>query len=177
MPISERWIHGACYLNDRRAAMLVGHFPWVLSKFESDPAGKRQSRVLRMIIIYHPLIYGYFFVHWSALAIGDWDAVILHYQQMPVIFGEYLLPLVSLVLVRICLKIFRLSEGFQKPILFDSETERNRRTDMERLAEAFERQVRLTEALVGLLKKKRIEPLMNKKYSSLTACVPNVSDQ
>jgi uncharacterized protein YjbI with pentapeptide repeats len=150
-------LQGARYLNDRRAAMLVGHFPWVLSKFESDPAGKRQSRLLRMIIIYHPLIYGYFFVHWSALAIGDWDAVILHYQQMPVIFGEYLLPLAAVLLVRICLQIFRLSEGFQKPILFDSDTERNRRTDMERLAEAFERQGILIAELLDVLKKNNKE--------------------
>lgn len=145
---------GARYINDRRSAMMVGHFPWVLSKFESDPAGKRQSRILRLIIIFHPLIYIYFFVHWSALAIGDWDAVISHYQQIPVIFGEYLLPVVSIILIRICIHIFRLSEGFQKPILFDAETERSRRSDMERLAEAVERQAALSAELVALLKKR-----------------------
>ncbi|AAM71814.1 MAG TPA: pentapeptide repeat-containing protein [Chlorobaculum sp.] len=147
-------LQGARYLNDRRAAMLVGHFPWLLSKYESDPANKRQSRVLRFFMIFHPLIYLYFFVQWSALAIGDWDSVIRHYQQMPIIFGEYLLPVVYVILIRICLHLFRLSEGFQKPILFDAETERSRRTDMERLTEAIERQSALTAELVDVLKKR-----------------------
>jgi uncharacterized protein YjbI with pentapeptide repeats len=147
-------LQGARYLNDRRAAMLVGHFPWLLSKYESDPLGKRQSKILRSFIIFHPLIYIYFFVQWSALAIGDWDAVIRHYQQMPVLFGEYLLPVVYIILIRICLRLFGLSEGFQKPILFDAETERSRRSDMERLAEAFERQATLTAELVDILKKR-----------------------
>jgi uncharacterized protein YjbI with pentapeptide repeats len=147
-------LHGARYLNDRRAAMLVGHFPWLLSKFESDPAGKRQSKILRVFIIFHPLIYIYFFVQWSALAIGDWDSLIRHYQQIPVILGEYLLPFVYVILIRICLRLFRLSEGFQKPILFDAETERSRRTDMERLVEAIERQAALTAELVEEMKKR-----------------------
>jgi uncharacterized protein YjbI with pentapeptide repeats len=147
-------LHGARYLNDRRAAMLVGHFPWLLSKFESDPAGKRQSKILRIFIIFHPLIYIYFFVQWSALAIGDWDSLIRHYQQIPVILGEYLLPVVYLILIRICLRLFSLSEGFQKPILFDAETERSRRTDMERLVEAIERQAALTAQLVEEMKKR-----------------------
>ena len=147
-------LQGARYLNDRRAAMLVGHFPWLLSKFESDPAGKRQSKILRIVIIFHPLIYIYFFVQWSALGIGDWDPVIRHYQQIPVILGEYLLPFVYIILIRICLHIFRLSEGFQKPILFDAETERSRRTDMERLAEAIEHQASLTAELLEVMKKR-----------------------
>lgn len=147
-------LQGARYLNDRRAAMLVGHFPWLLSKFESDPAGKRQSKLLRMLIIFHPLIYLYFFIHWNSLATGDWDSLVRHYMQMPVIFGEYLLPVIYFILIRLSFYIFRLSEGFQKPILFDAETERRRRTDMERLAEAFERQADLTAELVELMKKK-----------------------
>jgi uncharacterized protein YjbI with pentapeptide repeats len=154
-------LQGAHYLNDRRAAMLVGHFPWLLSKYESEPAGKRQSRILRFFMIFHPLIYIYFFIPWSAIVAGDWEAIIVHYQQMPVIFGEYLLPFVYIILIRICQHIFRLSEGFQKPILFDAETERNRRTDMERLAEAFERQSVLTAELVDLLKKSKSEERRN----------------
>ncbi|RXK84619.1 pentapeptide repeat-containing protein [Chlorobaculum sp. 24CR] len=147
-------LQGARYLNDRRAAMLVGHFPWLLSKYESDPANQRQARILRFFMIFHPMIYLYFFVKWSALGVGDWDSVIRHYEQMPVIFGEYLLPVIYVILIRICLHLFRLSEGFQKPILFDAETERSRRTDMERLTEAFERQSTLTAELVEVLKKR-----------------------
>jgi hypothetical protein len=135
--------------------MLVGHFPWLLSKFESDPAGRCLSRILRFFMIFHPLISIYFFVPWSELTIGDWSAIFDHYQQMPVIFGEYLLPVACIILIRICLHIFKLSEGFQKPILFDAETEHSRRTDMERLAEAFERQAQLTAELVNMLKGKK----------------------
>ncbi len=147
-------LQGASYLNDRRAAMLVGHFPWLLSKYESEPAGKRQSKTLRFFMIFHPLIYIYFFIPWRSLVIGDWNAIAEHYQQIPVIFGEYLLPFVYIILILICQRIFKLSEGFQKPILFDAETERNRRTDMERFAEAFERQANLTAELVDILKKR-----------------------
>ena len=54
-------LQGAHYLNDRRAAMLVGHFPWLLSKYESEPANRRQSKVMRFFLVFHPVIYIYFF--------------------------------------------------------------------------------------------------------------------
>ena len=133
-------IEGAHYLNDRRSAMLVGHFPWVLSKYESEPANRRRSRIMRMFLVFHPVVYLYFFVKWDALFIGDWEGVILHYRELPIVLGEFLLPVIFVILVMFCRHIFRQSEGFQKPILFDSETERLRRSDMERLAEAVEKQ-------------------------------------
>ncbi|NTW52214.1 MAG: pentapeptide repeat-containing protein [Chlorobiaceae bacterium] len=133
-------IQGAHYLNDRRSAMLVGHFPWVLSKFESEPKNRRRSRIMRMFLVYHPVIYLYFFVKWDSLLVGDWEGVVLHYQGLPVVLGEYLLPVIFVVLMMLCRHIFMQAERFQKPILFDSETERLRRSDMERLAEAVEKQ-------------------------------------
>ena len=147
-------LQGAHYLNDRRAAMLVGHFPWLLSKYESEPANRRQSKIMRFFLVFHPVIYIYFFMKWDLFFTGDWQGLIQHYQEMPVIFGEYLLPVLYVILIKLCIHVFRLSEGFQKPILFDTETERARHSDMERLAEAVEKQASRTAELFELVRKK-----------------------
>ena len=147
-------LQGAHYLNDRRSAMLVGHFPWLLSKYESDPANRRQSKIMRFFLVFHPVIYIYFFIKWDLLFTGDWQGLLQHYQEMPVIFGEYLLPVLYVILIKLCIHIFKLSEGFQKPILFDTETERGRHSEMERLAEAVEKQASRTAELVELLRKR-----------------------
>ena len=77
-----------------------------------------------------------------------------HYQEMPVVFGEYLMPVFYVILVKLCIHIFRLSEGFQKPILFDTQTERGRHSEMERLAVAVEKQASRTAELVELMRKR-----------------------
>ena len=59
------------------------------------------------------------------------------------------------MLMMLCRNIYRLSEGFQKPILFDTATERDRRSDMERLAEAVEKQSSTIGVLIQLLEEKR----------------------
>lgn len=148
-------LQGARYLNDRRSAMTVGHFPWVLSKYEQDPAVRRESKILRFFLSFHPMVYLYFFVKWDSLFPGDWAGVISHYRMLPVFLGEWLLPVFFVMLLRLCLKIFRLSEGFQKPILFDTVTERERRTDMERLAHAVEAQASEIAALTALLRREK----------------------
>lgn len=147
-------LQGAHYLNDRRSAMLVGHFPWLLSKYESEAANRRQSKVMRFFLVFHPVIYLYFFLKWDLLFSGDWEGIMLHYQEMTVIFAEYLLPVFYVILIMLCSHIFRLSEGFQKPILFDTETERGRQSDMERLAQAVEKQASRTAELVELMRKR-----------------------
>ncbi|MEI8185958.1 MAG: pentapeptide repeat-containing protein [Chlorobiaceae bacterium] len=147
-------LQGAHYLNDRRSAMLVGHFPWLLSKYESEPATRRQSKIMRFLLVFHPVVYIYFFVKWSVLLSGEWQDFVQHSQEMPVIFGEYLLPVLFVILIRLCIHIFKLSEGFQKPILFDTETERGRQSDMERLAEAVEKQASRTAEMVELMRKR-----------------------
>jgi uncharacterized protein YjbI with pentapeptide repeats len=147
-------LQGAHYLKDRRAAMLVGHFPWLLSKYESEEANRRHSKIMRFFLVFHPLVYLYFFLKWDVLFSGNWAELILHYQEMPVIFAEYLLPVFYFILIKLCLHIFRLSEGFQKPILFDTETERARQSDMERLAESVEKQASRTAELVELMRKR-----------------------
>ncbi len=141
-------LQGAHYLNDRRSAMLVGHFPWLLSKYESKTANRRQSKVMRFFLVFHPVVYIYFLLKWDMLFSADWQGMIQHYQEMPVIFGEYLFPLFFAILIMLCIHIFKLSEGFQKPILFDTETERSRHSDMERLAEAVEKQASRTAELL-----------------------------
>lgn len=148
-------LQGARYLNDRRSAMTVGHFPWVLSKYEHDPAIRRQSKQLRFFMSFHPIVYLYFFVKWDSLLRGDWAGVVSHYQELPIILGEWLLPLFFLLLISHCRNIFRLSEGFQKPILFDTLTERERRTDMERLAHAVETQAAEIAALTRLMRSEK----------------------
>ncbi len=147
-------LQGAHYLNDRRSAMLVGHFPWLLSKYESESANRRQSKIMRFFLVFHPVIYIYLFIKWDLLFSGDWQGLLQHYQEMPVIFGEYLLPVLYVILIRLCMHIFKLSEGFQKPILFDTETERGRHSEMERLAEAVEKQASRTGELVELMRKR-----------------------
>jgi uncharacterized protein YjbI with pentapeptide repeats len=144
-------LQGARYLNDRRAAVMVGHFPWLMSKYEHDPLLKRQSRTMRFFLSFNPVIYIYFFVKWDALFIGDWEEVIRYYRELPVFLGELLLPVFYFILLRLSLNIFRISEGFQKPVLFDTETELARRTEMERLAEAVEKQAARTAELVDIL--------------------------
>ncbi|MBM3163205.1 MAG: pentapeptide repeat-containing protein [Chlorobi bacterium] len=151
----ESALQGARYLNDRRSAMTVGYFPWLLSKYEQEPSVRRESKILRFFLSFHPLVYLYFFVKWDALFLGDWAGVITHYQQLPVILGEWLLPIFYAMLLRLCLRIFRFSEGFQKPILFDTATERERRTDMERLAHAVEAQASEIAALTALLRREK----------------------
>jgi len=150
----ESALQGARYLNDRRAAMLVGHFPWLLSKYESEQPNQRQSKVMRLLLVFHPMVYLYFFTKWDLLFSADWEALAQHYKEMSVVFGEYLLPVLYVVLMKLCIHIFRLSEGFQKPILFDTETERGRRSDMERLAVAVEKQASRTAELVELMRKR-----------------------
>ncbi len=147
-------LQGARYLNDRRSAMLVGHFPWLLSKYESEPTNRRQSKIMRFFLVFHPAVYLYFFLKWDLLFSGNWEGIMQHYQEMPVIFAEYLLPVFYIILIKLCRHIFRLSEGFQKPILFDTETERGRHTEMERLAEAVEKQASRTAELVELMRKR-----------------------
>lgn len=149
-------LQGARYLNDRRAAVLVGHFPWLMSKYEHDPRLKRQSRIMRFFICFHPVIYLYFFVKWEALFIGDWEEVIRYYRELPVFLGELLMPVFYIILIRLCMDIFRISEGFQKPILFDTATEMTRRTEMERLAEAVEKQAARTAELVELIRRREL---------------------
>ncbi len=147
-------LQGARYLNDRNAAMTVGHFPWLLSKYEHDPPLERQSRIMRLFLSFHPVLYLYFFVQWGSLFAGDWQSVIEYYRELPFVLGEVLLPVFYVMLIGSCRRIFWLSEGFQKPILFDTVTERERRSAMERLAEAVEKQAARTTELVDLLRRR-----------------------
>ncbi len=147
-------LKGARYLHDRKSAMLVGHFPWLLSKYESGEQNEKHSKIIRLFLVFHPVVYLYFFTKWDLLFSANWATLAEHYREMPVIFGEYLIPVFYVVLMKLCFHIFKLVEGFQKPILFDTATERARRSDMERLAAAVEAQSLRTGELIDLLRQR-----------------------
>ncbi|UCE08133.1 MAG: pentapeptide repeat-containing protein [bacterium] len=130
-------LDGAQYLNDRQSAMIVGNFPWVLSKYAGGNwFNKLQSFMTRFVMTFHPLVYLYFW--------GTWEAF---YSVVCTIF-------VGLLLV-LSIWTFILSQRFQKPILFDTNTESEQQSDIEKLTEAVEEQTSVINKMVGLLKPKQ----------------------
>lgn len=119
-------LEGAQYINDRDSAMKVGHFPWTISKYDKGKWGKWQSLIMRLILCFHPLVYPtlYFSVLPNPLsALFPAGAGWLFY------LGNGFVVLAFLGLLALCGRIFWLSQQFQKPILFDPETERKRKSD------------------------------------------------
>jgi hypothetical protein len=119
-------LDGAKYIRDRDSAMKVGHFPWTISKFDKGRWGKSQSLIMRFILCFHPLLYLVLYSmelpdSLSAFfpARGDW----LFY------LGNGFMILVYFALLALCGRIFWLSQQFQRPILFDPQTEKNRKSD------------------------------------------------
>ena len=95
---------GMRYLSDRKSAMLVGSFPWPLTRFAGDKWNHRVvSYLSRTVLALHPLVYT-FVIHYSRTR---WYEVVL-------------LTVVALLGMWILIS----SRRFQKPILFDRETER-----------------------------------------------------
>ena len=137
-------LEGARYINDRDSAMKVGHFPWTISKYDKGKWGKWQSQLMRLILCFHPLVYPalYFRVLPNPLvALFPAGAFLLFY------LGNGFVALAFLGLLVLCGRIFWLSQQFQKPILFDPETERKRKSDSAILNE------KITE-LIDILKPK-----------------------
>jgi uncharacterized protein YjbI with pentapeptide repeats len=112
--------NGIKYLFDRKSAMQVGFFPWVLSKYSGEGRfSKIQSISGRLILSFHPLLY---LTLW-----GNWGN-----------FPLWLYLIFMVVIMALSYMIFRISQNFQKPILFDSESERQRQSDIEKLINAAE---------------------------------------
>lgn len=97
---------GIKYLEDRYSAMSVGSFPWALTKF----AGDKFEQVIismssRVLLCLHPVLYLFLF----------------NYSEF---------NLVSVIFVILALStgiwVLSFSFNFQKPILFDSKTERKK---------------------------------------------------
>lgn len=123
----------AQYIQDRNSAQIVGNFPWILSRYAGGDWGNRlQSLLIRIIIAFHPTVYIYYY--W--LRKGD----------IPIVF----FLVCSLLLVFMSIWTFRISQKFQKPILFDTMTEKDRKNDFTILAKAIEKQTESINELVEI---------------------------
>ncbi len=56
-------LEGTQYINDRESAMKVGHFPWIMSKYDKGKWGKWQSLIMRLILCFHPLSYLFLYLY------------------------------------------------------------------------------------------------------------------
>lgn len=131
-------LKGARFLNDQKSAMTVGNFPWTLSKYSSGNfLIKFQSLITRFIMSFHPIVYlivyPYFGKEWNILNI-------------------WILIVIMIFLLGFSTWIFIISQQFQKPILFDTETERKRKSDLEKLTIALKEQTLKIEELIKLLR-------------------------
>jgi hypothetical protein len=121
---------GARYLQTRRDAMTVGTFPWALSRYAgAETTSKFQSLITRLLLAFHPLAYAVLWDWEKLTGPGPW------YHVAP--WHDWTL-LITLGLLSWW--TFVISQRFQRPILFDRKTEQNRKSDIEALTEAVERQ-------------------------------------
>jgi len=136
-------LKGARYLHDRYSAMMVGNFPWVLTKYAGSRwAGKVQSLITRFVMAFHP--FAYFFY------LGKFD-----FFRNP-LFNTFTFQILFLLLIALSAWIFIISWRFQKPILFDTRTEdkeKNQKDNFTKLTEAVEKQTAVVSEQVSLLKK------------------------
>ncbi len=138
-------LQGAQYLNDRKSAMSVGNFPWALSKYAVRSwVSKTQSLITRFVMSSHPLVYPifYFFGEESLKTLNHW------------LFFGLLIPLLGF-----STSVFVLSQKFQKPILFDRQTEEenerleeDRKNELKNLTAAVGEQTSKISELIELLK-------------------------
>lgn len=118
-------LKGARYIKTQEGAMKVGNFPWMISKYSGSGIWKLDYvKIIRIIMIFHPLAY--ISIIWQNSGNGliyspiDWAWVLLY-----------------LVLISTSFLIFRLSQKFQYPILFDPVAEKNRKSDVEKQTEVL----------------------------------------
>ena len=98
----EDALEGTRCLRDRDSAMVVGRFPWILTRFTGHRWDKRiLSFLLRAGLAFHPLIY--VFMPHNTLMWYDW--------------------VLGAIIALFSIWVFVLSQKFQRPILFDSKTE------------------------------------------------------
>ena len=152
-------LEGAKYINGRESAMQVGHFPWILSKYEHTKWRRRLSIAAKVILCFHPVVYFPFFINFQSLFSGKWTSLFHSTDSLPS-FLSYLLPIFAVLLFTSCYWIFKTSLGFLKPILFDPQTEAARKTDTEKITEALDRlnettkeQTAKMDEILGVLKK------------------------
>ncbi len=120
-------LKGARYLNDRKSAMIVGNFPWSLSKYTgSDFIKQLLSLFTRLAMSFHPLAYLYYITFIYSKKWGMFNITILFLSLM--------------LLLVFSIWTFLISEQFQKPIFFDRETEKKRMDDFDKLPETVAKQ-------------------------------------
>ncbi|MBK7599656.1 MAG: pentapeptide repeat-containing protein [Acidobacteria bacterium] len=131
-------LEGARYLRSRDDAMTVGQFPWALTRFSGkDWPNWLLSFLIRFVMAFHSLAYLYFLFgnHWP------------YPRKVFIAFGVILLLLSGWM--------FFISHKFQRPILFDRETEEDRQTDLAKLAKSVEKQTEAMTKLITLLEPKQ----------------------
>ncbi len=98
-------LDGTQFLSDRNSAMSVGSFPWVMSIYSGDKIiNKVQSLIIRFILAFHPIVYVLF---------------LSEIKYFPNNLKIYCFIVFS-VLLFYCTWIFIISQYFQRPILFES---------------------------------------------------------
>ena len=130
-------LEGTQYINNQDAAMKVGHFPWMLSKYENGFLPKVQSLIMRTLLIFHPIVYIvvlYMQTPYDVKPFLPVNAAKILNVDPTMIWGIWS---VYVILLALCIRIGVLSHKFQKPILFDPLTERDRKTDAEILNETL----------------------------------------
>ena len=130
-------LEGTQYINNQDAAMKVGHFPWMLSKYENGFLPKVQSLIMRTLLIFHPIVYVvvlYMQTPYDVKPFLPVNAAKILNVDPTMIWGIWS---VYVILLALCIRIGVLSHKFQKPILFDPLTEKDRKTDAEILNETL----------------------------------------
>lgn len=113
----EDALDGTRCIRDRDSAMIVGRFPWILTRFTGHRWDKRALSFLsRTTLALHPLIY--LFVPRESIAWYDW------------VLGGVIMVFSFWILL--------LSQQYQRPILFDSKTEFYKKRDLNTLTNQLE---------------------------------------
>ncbi len=139
----EDALDGTRCLRDRDSAMIVGRFPWILTRFTGHRWDKRGlSFISRAALALHPVIY--LFVPRETIAWYDWvlGAVIL-------LFSVW---------------IFLLSQQYQRPILFDSKTEFYKKRDINTLTNQLEElvdEIQNSDQVQKIVPPKQVPPQKN----------------
>ena len=136
----EDALDGTRCLRDRDSAMVVGRFPWILTRFTGHRWDKRiLSFVLRFCLAFHPAIY--IFMPHATLMWYDW------------ILGG--------MLALFSVWVFILSQKYQRPILFDSKTEVYKNRDINTISAQLDEVLDLIKN--GNISQKKLQKLPVKK--------------
>jgi len=125
---------GIKYINGKDSVMFVASFPWLITKYSGKKIVlKIQSWITRILMIFHPASYLLFLF---------WDKITL---------DKLLFSIFGVILLLLCGLILRTSFKFEKPILFDPVTERERKSEIEKLSDTIIKQTNyLKEELKGI---------------------------